>query len=428
MPDGSATAHLYRPKLITIFSEGYGIDALRKDAFAAITVAIVALPLSMAIAVASGVTPERGLYTAIVGGFIVSLLGGSRVQIGGPAGAFIVLVAAAASEHGLDGLLLAVMLSGAALLTIGVLRIGALINYIPTSVIVGFSCGIAATILASQIKDLAGLSLSGPEPGHFFPKLVVLAHALPTVNWATLALGVGSAATIFLVRWWRPLWPAMLIAVAGCSFAAYVLHLPVETIGSHFGGVPSGAPQFHLPPLTWEVVARVWPAALSFTLLGGIESLLSARVADGLIGRKHRPNMELVAQGIANLASPMFGGISVTGTIARTVTNVRAGARSPIAGMLHSVALLAFMVLAAPLANFIPLSALAGVLVVVSWSMVERKEVVRLLRQWQGAVVFLATLGLTLIEDLTYGIIAGCLLAGLFTIVSRLRDTDRLDT
>lgn len=428
MPDGSATAHLYRPKLITVFSEGYSVNALRKDAFAAITVAIVALPLSMAIAVASGVTPERGLYTAIVGGFIVSLLGGSRVQIGGPAGAFIVLVAAAATEHGVEGLLLAIMLSGGALLTIGALRIGALINYIPGSVIVGFSCGIAATILASQIKDLAGLSLSGAEPGHFFPKLIVLAHALPTVNWATLVLGAGSAATIFLVRWWRPLWPGMLMAVAGCSIATYALHLPVETIGSHFGGVPSGPPQFHLPTMTWDAVARVWPAALSFTLLGGIESLLSARVADGLIGRRHRPNMELVAQGVANLASPLFGGISVTGTIARTVTNVRAGARSPVSGMLHSVALLAFMVLAAPLANFIPLSALAGVLVVVSWGMVERKELARLFRRWQGALVFLATFGLTLIEDLTYGIVAGCVLAALFALASRMHDGDRLDT
>jgi SulP family sulfate permease len=425
MPDGSATAHFYRPKLATVLTEGYRWGAFRDDSLAGLTVAIVALPLSMAIAVASGVTPERGLYTAIVGGFLVSALGGSRFQIGGPAGAFIVLVAATVTRFGVDGLLVTVLLSGIMLTIIGLSRLGSLIRYIPHAVTVGFTCGIAVTILASQIKDLGGLTLTAPEPGPLLPKLAALGHALPTVSLAALGIGAGSAALIFVLQSWRPTWPSMLIAVALASVAAALLPFPVETIGSHFGGIPDGIPLPQLPAVTLSRVWEVLPAAISFTLLGGVESLLSAKVADGMTGRKHRSNMELVAQGIANIASAFFGGIAVTGTIARTATNIRAGARSPVSGILHSAFLLAFMLVAAPLASFIPLAALAGVLVVVSWNMAEKHEFLVLLRNWRTAAVLLATFVLTLVENLTTGIVAGCVLAAIFALFGRpLRKED----
>jgi SulP family sulfate permease len=357
----------------------------------------------------------------VIGGFLVSALGGSRYQIGGPAGAFIVLVSATVTKFGIDGLLLTVFISGFMLTVIGLLRLGALIRYIPHPVTVGFTCGIAVTIFASQLRDLGGLKLPAAEPGPLLPKLVMLGQSLPTISPAALAVGVGSAALIFLLRRLAPNWPGMLIAVTLASVAVFLLHLPVETIGSHFGQLPDGVPSPQLPSISYASVLEVLPAALSFTLLGAIESLLSAKVADGMTGRKHRYNMEVVAQGIANVASAIFGGISVTGTIARTATNIRAGACSPVSGMAHAIFVLAFMLVAAPLASFIPLSALAGVLVVVCWNMAEKEEFLRLLHDWRSAAVLIATFGLTLIEDLTFGIIAGCVLAAAFAIYDRVR-------
>nr|QIG98315.1 SulP family inorganic anion transporter [Bradyrhizobium sp. 6(2017)] len=419
MPDGSSTAHLYRPKLVTTLTEGYGVAAFRHDVMAGLTVAVVALPLSMAIAVASGVTPERGLFTAIVGGFLVSALGGSRFQIGGPAGAFIVLVAATAAQFGVEGLMLTVLVSGLMLTLIGASGLGSLIRYIPHPVTVGFTCGIAVTILASQLRDLGGLTLAGAEPGPLLPKLAALGHALPTLSWSALAVGAGSAAVIFVLRAWRPTWPAMLIAIVLASIAVVLLHLPVETIGSRFGEIPRGLPVPHVPEFSWALLLQILPASLSFTLLGGVESLLSAKVADSMTGRKHRSNMELVAQGIANIASALFGGISVTGTIARTATNIRAGACSPLSGMMHSAFLLSFMMLAAPLASYIPLSALAAVLVVVCWYMAEKEEFLRLIRDRRSAAVLITTFALTVFKDLTFGIIAGCLVAAMFAGIDR---------
>jgi len=416
MPDGSATAHLYRPKLLTIFREGYSLQALRQDLLAALTVAIVALPLSMAFAIASGVSPERGLYTAIVGGFLVSALGGSRYQIGGPAGAFIVLVAATVAKFGIQGLILTVFLSGIGLTLIGLLRVGSLIRHIPHAVTVGFTAGIALIILASQLRDLGGVTLAGAEPGALFPKLAALAAAFPTFNPAALSIGLGSAALIFLQRRFKPNWPGMLLAVIVASVLARVLHLPVETIGSRFGALPRGLLPPALPPITPDLVLALLPATLSFTLLGGVESLLSAKVADSMTGRRHRSNMELVAQGIANIGSALFGGIPVTGTIARTATNVRAGAKSPLSGMMHALFLLLFLLVAAPLASFVPLAALAGVLVVVCWYMVDKDEFAALLRRWPTAAVLLTTFGLTIMESLTIGIVSGCLLAALLAI------------
>lgn len=421
MPDGTATSNLYRPKLATILAEGYGLADLRRDAAAGLTVAVLALPLSMAIAVASGVSPERGLYTAIVGGFVVSALGGSRFQIGGPAGAFIVLVAATVAAHGVDGLILTVLMSGVMLAVIGALGLGRLIRHVPHAVTVGFTAGIAVTILASQIKDLGGLTLAGAEPGPVLPKLAVLADALPTLNPLALGLGVAVAGLIMALRRWRPSWPGMLIAVAAATVAAALTGLPVETIGSRFGGIPHGLPAPHIPAVSPDALLALLPAALSFTLLGGVESLLSAKVADSMTGRVHRSNMELVAQGLANVASAVFGGIAVTGTIARTATNIRAGARSPVSGLLHAVFLLVFMLAAAPLAAFIPLSALAGVLVVVAWNMAEKREFASLLRDWRTALVLLSTFGLTLLHDLTTGIAAGCAVAAAFWASARIR-------
>ncbi len=404
----SAFSALFTPKLVTVLREGYGFDAFKADLISGLTVAIIALPLSMAIAIASGVPPERGLYTAIVGGFLVSLLGGSRFQIGGPAGAFIVLVFATVQTQGVEGLLLATFLSGIFLLAVGFLRLGTFIKYVPYPVTVGFTSGIAVIILASQLKDLFGLTLAGAEPGPFIPKIEALAKAAPTFNLAALLVAAGSIAIIVGLRRFRPGWPGFLIAVVCATLAAWLFGLPVETIGTRFGGIPQMLPAPHLPDLSPDKIVAVLPAALSFTLLGGIESLLSAVVADSMTGRRHRSNCELVAQGVANIGSALFGGICVTGTIARTAANVRAGARGPVSGMLHSLFLLAFMLVAAPLARFIPLAALAGILAVVAWNMAEKHQFAALLRSSRGdAVVLLITFLLVVFRDLTEGIVVG---------------------
>lgn len=399
---------LYTPKLVTVLRERYSWTDLKADALAGLTVAIVALPLSMAIAIASGVTPDRGLYTAIVGGFFVSALGGSRFQIGGPAGAFIVLVAATVAKYGVDGLILATMLSGLILLVVGFLRLGTFIKYIPYPVTVGFTSGIAVIIFASQLKDLLGLTLAGTEPGPFLPKLLALGGALPSLSITAATIAGVSVAAILVLRRLRPHWPGFLIAVALGALAVWLLALPVETIGTKFGGIPRSLPIPHLPDLSLARIEAVLPAALSFALLGAIESLLSAVVADSMTGRRHRSNCELVAQGAANIASSLFGGICVTGTIARTATNVRAGARGPIAGMLHSLILLGFMLVAAPLASLIPLASLAAVLAVVAWNMAEKHEFAILLRASRGdAVVLITTFLLVIFRDLTEGILVG---------------------
>jgi SulP family sulfate permease len=405
---GPGFIELYTPKLVTVLRERYRLADLRADLLSGLTVAIVALPLSMAIAIASGVTPDRGLYTSIVGGFVVSALGGSRFQIGGPAGAFIVLVSATVAAYGLDGLLLAVLLSGLIMLAVGLLQLGAFIKYIPYPVTVAFTFGIAIIIFTSQVKDLLGLTLAGPEPGPFLAKLEALGQALPTVSPAAVGISGLSIATILLVRHLRPHWPSYLIAVCLGSVLAAALHLPVDTIGTRFGGIPRSLPLPHLPAFSLAQIVQVFPAALSFALLGSIESLLSAVVADSMTGRRHRSNCELVAQGVANVASSLFGGICVTGTIARTATNVRAGARGPLSGIFHALFVLGFMVAAAPLASYIPLAALAGVLAVVAWNMAEKQAFATLLRaSISDALVLLVTLGLVVFRDLSSGILAG---------------------
>lgn len=412
-----ALTELFTPKLITVLREGYGLADLRADILAGLTVAIVALPLSMAIAIASGTTPERGLFTAAVGGFLVSALGGSRFQIGGPAAAFTVLVASTISRHGLDGLLLATIMSGLFLLLMGAFRLGSYIKFIPYPVTVGFISGIAVILFVGQIHDLLGLTLPGADPADILPKLATLAAAIGTTNPAALGIAALAVGVIIGLRRWRPHWPGILIAVIAASLAGALLQLPVETIGTRFGGIPSTLPSPALPPFSLDKLQAVLPDAIAFALLGAIESLLSAMVADGMTGRRHRSNMELVAQGVANIGSALFGGICATGTVARTATNVRSGARSPLAGMFHSVFIVLFMLVAAPLASFIPLAALAGVLVVVAWNMAERTAFATLLRTSPGdAVVLLATFGLTVFRGLTEGIVVGFALGALLFI------------
>jgi sulfate permease, SulP family len=404
---------LFTPKLLTVLREGYGWRDLRADAVAGLTVAVVALPLSMAIAIASGVSPERGIYTAIAGGFIISLLGGSRFQIGGPAGAFIGLVASIVERHGYDGLALATMVAGVILVVVALLRAGSYIKYIPYPVTVGFTAGIAVIIAASQIKDFLGLTIAH-EPSALVQRVIAIAHALPTLHWPTAAVAVLSLGVIVLVRRVRPAWPSFLVAIAVAAIASMVLHLDVDTVTSRFGAVPRSLPPPALPPFSLAKLQAILPEAFAIALLGAIESLLSAVVADGMTGRRHRANGELGAQGIGNIVAVIFGGICVTGTVARTATNVRSGARGPISGIFHCVYLVIFLAVAAPLVGYIPLAALAAVLMMVSWNMAEKAEFWSLLRNSRGdAAVLLATFGLTIFVDLMTGIAVGVVMGAL---------------
>jgi SulP family sulfate permease len=419
-------AELFTPKLVTVLREGYGAAGLKADAIAGLTVAIVALPLSLAIAIGAGISPERGLYTAIVGGFLISALGGSRFQIGGPAAAFIGLVALTAQRHGLDGLLLATSIAGLLLIATGLLRLGAYVKYIPFPVTVGFTAGIAVIILVTQLRDLFGLEMTR-DPAETVPKAIAVWQALGTIRFTTVALSALSIAVILLVRRYRPDWPALLIAVLLAAVLTFGLKLDVATIGSRFGEIASGMPTPALPALSWAKVVAVFPDAVAIALLGAIESLLSAVVADGMTGRRHRSNSELVAQGIGNFAAATFGGMPVTGTIARTATNIRAGARGPVAGMFHALYLLLFVLVAMPLVAYIPLSALAAVLAVVAWSMADKSEFVMLLRHSRAdALILLATFLLTIFFDLLTGIAAGVVL-GSFVFLHRMAEAVEVD-
>lgn len=402
------------PTLITTLRAGYRAADFRADALSGLTVAIVALPLSMAIAIASGLGPERGLYTAIIGGFLISALGGSRFQIGGPAGAFIVLVASINLRYGYDGLALATMMAGAILVLVGYLRLGNYIRYIPYPVTIGFTAGIAVIIFASQVRDLLGLNLPGKEPAALIPKIQTLFAALSTVSLPAVMLSGAVIVAVVVMRRIKPAFPILLVAVAAAAVVAYLLKLPVETIGSRFGQVPATLPAPQLPPFSYAKAMDLLPEAMTLALLGGIESLLSAVVADGMSDSRHRSNCELVAQGVANIVAPIFGGFCVTGTIARTATNVRAGAHGPVSGMLHALYLVGMMAVLAPLMAYIPLAALAGVLAVVAWNMAEKEEFWQLIRaSVADGVVLLTTFLLVLFHDLTVGIGVGMILGSL---------------
>ncbi|HRK25391.1 MAG TPA: SulP family inorganic anion transporter [Beijerinckiaceae bacterium] len=418
----AAVSEVFQPKIVTCLKEGYDVTRLRADALAGLTVAIVALPLSMAIAIASGASPERGLYAAIVGGFLISLLGGSRHQIGGPAGAFIVLVAAVIERHGLDGMFLATIMAGAIMIGLGTFRLGTLIRYIPEPVIIGFTAGIAVIIFASQLREILGLALTVKEPAALVPKLGVLWQALPSVNPYAIGVATFAFAIIKLGPKVGPSFPGFLVAVIAASALVWGFNLPVETVASRFGVVPSGLPAPAMPPFGFEKIHAVAIDALAIALLGSIESLLSAVVADSMTGRRHRSNTELIAQGFANIITALFGGLCATGTIARTATNVRSGGTSPIAGILHALFLLGAMMIAAPLMGRIPLAALGALLAVVAWNMAEKHAFAALLRGSRAeAAVLLATFLLTVFRDLTEGIIFGVLLGAVLFAVRMAR-------
>jgi sulfate permease, SulP family len=404
---------LFVPKSIVVLARGYGLTDLRHDAVAGLTVAIVALPLAMALAIASGTTPEKGLVTAVVAGFLISALGGSRFQIGGPTGAFVVVVFDTIARHGYDGLVLATLLAGLILICAGFARFGTWIKYIPDPVITGFTAGIAVIIATSQVKDLLGLPIA-EVPAHFVDKWPVIWAHIDEVQLASLGLGLAAFAIIVLLRRFAPQAPGFLIAVLVASLAAAWWQLPVATIGSAFGELPDRLSWPELPEVSFLRVREVLPSAFTIAFLAGVESLLSAIVADGMTGRRHRSNVELVAQGIANTASALVGGMPATGAIARTATNIRAGARSPLAGMIHALLVLAFMVLFARWASYIPLPSLAAVLIVVAWTMSEPSKFVRELRAPIGdRLILLTTFALTVLVDLTFAIEVGIVLAAI---------------
>jgi SulP family sulfate permease len=395
-----------KPKLLTTLSE-YDARQFAGDAAASITVAMVALPLSIAIAIASGAPPAAGLITAVIGGFLISALGGSRVQIGGPTGAFIVVVYGVIEAHGLDGLLLATLMAGIILVVAALLRAGRLIALIPEAVIEGFTIGIAIVIATSQLKDLLGLSTES-LPAAFLEKLPVLWAARNTLNSAAVVIGVGTIAAIFILRWLLPRLPGPVIAVTFASLVAALAYMPVDTVGSRYGALPNGLPWPALPPITVEKVSELMSSALIIAFLAGIESLLSAIVADRMIGGAHRSNAELLAQGAANIVSPLFGGLPATGAIARTATNVRAGGRTPVAGMMHALVILAVMVVASPLAGYLAMPALAGLLVVTAWTMSEpHRWPERLHARAADQFLLLLTMALTVLADLTVAIAVG---------------------
>lgn len=423
--------YFFRPKLLDSF-KGYNSALFSKDVLAGITVGVVALPLAMAFAIASGLKPEAGIFTAIIAGGLVSVLGGSRVQIGGPAGAFIVIVYGIVEQYGVANLLLATAMSGVFLFLMGLFRLGTLIRFIPVAVIIGFTNGIAVLIGLSQVKEFFGLQVT-KVPAEFFQAVQALYAAADTVNPIALIVSLGSLATLIA---WRVFnkhlgylshLPGTVIAMALATVITSIFNLPVDTIGSRFGGIPSGLPSFEWIPISWSTAQFMIAPAITLALLGAIESLLCARIADGLIHDRHESNQELMAQGVANLVTPFFGGMPATGTIARTVTNVQSGARTPIAGIVHSATLLVIILFGAPLAKNIPLASLAAILMYVAWNMGEWRKFADL-KQFRlpYRLTMLSVFFLTIILDLTVAIQVGLLLAFL-TFIYRISSLSRYE-
>ncbi|MEY3272141.1 MAG: hypothetical protein RLZZ341_1042 [Pseudomonadota bacterium] len=419
---GPVPLHPFRPRLLDAL-RGYDRGRFARDLGAGITVGIVALPLALAFGIASGLEPAQGLVTAIVAGFLISALGGSQVQIGGPAGAFIVIVYGIVDKHGLTGLLVSTFAAGALMLAMGLLRLGVLIRYIPVSIVIGFTSGIAVLIALSQLRDALGLPIAR-MPAEFFAQLATLGRHLGQVNPA--AAGLTAGCLLLLGLWprlgarWPPLArvPGAIVVMVLATVLVALLPLPVETIGSRFGELPRGMPQLEWPPLSWGSLQQLTIPIITIALLGAVESLLCARVADGLgEHRRHDPNQELMAQGVANMVTPFFGGMPATGTIARTVTNVRAGAATPVAGMVHAGVLLLVLLVAAPLAGHVPLAALSAILLFVAWNMFEGHQF-RRLRQFAPTyrTLMLTTFVLTVVFDLTVAVEVGLVLACLFFI------------
>ena len=403
------------PRILTDLKT-YDLHKFRADLGAGLTVGVVALPLAMAFAIASGLPPERGLFTAIVAGFLISALGGSSVQIGGPTGAFVVIVAGITAQFGYGGLVMATLLAGLLLIVFGLCRMGELIRYIPFPVVTGFTAGIALLIGFSQLRDLLGLSMDHPS-AEFIPRLGEYISALPSLQLAAFALGLATIVLVTLGRRYFPRFPTMLITLILISLAAHILGLDVETIASRFGELPRLLPRPALPEIDFSLLPKLVGPAFTIALLASIESLLSATVADGMTGERHDPNTELTAQGIANIGSMLFGGLPATGAIARTATNVHSGAKTPVAGIVHALVLGLLLALLAPLAGNIPLCALAGILCVIAWNMSERQHFARILRAPRSdSAVLLITFLLTVLVDLTVAVEVGIVLASLLFI------------
>jgi len=405
---------------------GYTARQFTQDLIAGLTVGLVALPLAMAFAIASGVPPQAGLYTAVVAGFLISALGGSRTQVGGPTGAFVVIVAGIVVKFGLGGLALVGIMAGVLLLLMGLTGLGTAVKYIPRPVTIGFTNGIALLIASTQIKDFLGLK-TPPVPSEFLARIRMLLHFVGTTRWQTVAVAATSLAIILLWPRLTKRVPGSIIALVLATAVVAGFHLPIETIGSKFGGIPQGFPHFALPNVQTAHILPLLPSAFTVALLAAVESLLSAVVADGMSGDHHNSNVELVAQGVANIISPLFGGIPATGAIARTATNIRSGALTPMAGMIHALTLLAILLVAAPMARFIPLATLAAVLFVVAYNMGEWREIGTILRLSKTDIaVWITTFALTVLADLTVAVGVGMALAALLYIY-RIAETTTVE-
>lgn len=395
---------------------GYTGQDLISDLIAGVTVGLVALPLAMAFGIASGVTPQAGIYTAVVAGFLISALGGSRLQIGGPTGAFVVIVAGIIAAHGFSGLLMVTLMAGAILILMAVTGLGTAVKYIPRPVTIGFTNGIAVLIASTQIKDFLGLD-TGAIPSEFLFRIRLLANSLGSVRWQTVLIAISSLLIILLLPKLTKRVPGSIVALVVATVAVAVFGLPVETIGSQFGGIPTGLPHISWPHVQAELIVPLLPAAVTVAMLAAIESLLSAVVADGMSNDRHNSNVELLAQGIANLTVPFVGGIPATGAIARTATNIRSGARTPVSGIVHALTLLVILLVAAPLARFIPLATLAAILFVVAYNMSEWREVKTILKLSKAdIIVWVMTFALTVLADLTVAVEIGMLFAALLYI------------
>jgi SulP family sulfate permease len=419
--------HLFVPKLYTVLRRGYSVADFRRDTIAGLTVAIVALPLAMALAIASGAPPQTGVHTAIIAGFLISALGGSRVQIGGPTAAFIPVVFNIINTYGHGGLVLATLMAGLILIVTGLLRLGALMRYMPQPVITGFTAGIAVSIFSSQVKDMLGLSIDA-VPAAFIARWQSYFSHLDSFTPASLLLALSCLALIALMRRYRPKWPQFLLAVLFGALVVSTFSLAVPTLGSVYGEIPAGLPSLAWPDMPFARIGELLPSALTIAFLAGVESLLSAVVADGMTGGRHRSNCELVAQGVANMVSALFGGLPATGAIARTATNVRSGGRTPVAGMMHAVFVLLMLLVAAPAMAYVPLAALAAVLLVVAWNMSEIERFRHLMRAPVGdRVVLLMTFALTVMFDLTIAIEVGVVLAA-FLFMHRMSQVVAMET
>jgi SulP family sulfate permease len=392
------------------------------DVIAGITVGLVALPLAMAFSIASGLTPQAGIYCAIVTGFLISLLGGSKTQIGGPTGAFVVVIAGIIAVHGVDGLFMCTVMAGLLLVVMGLTGLGTAVKFIPRPVVIGFTNGIAVLIASTQVKDFFGLHLD-KVPGVFWHRMEALAESFHTLSFEATALAVFTLLVLIICRSLSPRIPGPIVALLLSTSAVYFFKLPVETIGTKFGGLPAGLPHLHVPAFRTDLIHGLLGPAFTVAMLGAIESLMSAVVADRMSNDRHNPNVELIAQGVANVFSPMFGGLPATGAIARTATNIRSGAQSPVAGMIHALTLLCILLFAAPLVSFVPMAALAGILVVVAYNMGEWREIPQLLKLTKTDIsIWLVTFALTVFADLTVAVEAGMILAALL-FISRVAAT-----